>query len=249
MCHTYTPSTYTQYTHTQYTHTQYTHTQYTHTQYTHKHPPPLHRARDDAPPGLPSDSPVVVFEVELLGFDKDPSWMQCEAAEKLRQGVVLKEQGNGLFKEVVFFLCVYMYVCVCCMYDMCVCCMYDMCVCVCVCVCVCDISTLPSRFHPPLSFPPFHMQGAWKHAEQKYVKALRVLTAAGHEAESDTQAADISSQKLAVMLNLAAIGSRTQQHGDTITWCNKAIKYDVVLVCILFWCVVCGVWLFVLVCV
>lgn len=42
----------------------------------------------------------MVFEVELLGFDKDPSWMQCDAEEKLRQGVALKDQGNGLFKEV-----------------------------------------------------------------------------------------------------------------------------------------------------
>lgn len=70
-------------------------------------------------------------------------------------------------------------------------------------------------------------QGSWKHAEQKYAKALRVLLAAGHEADTVELAETVSGQKVAVMLNLAAIGAKTQEHGQAITWCTKAIKCDV----------------------
>lgn len=59
----------------------------------------MHRGREDIPPGVPHGMSLM-FEIELLGFDKEPSWVQSDAAEKLRQAVVIKDQGNALFKEV-----------------------------------------------------------------------------------------------------------------------------------------------------
>lgn len=49
--------------------------------------------------GLPAGG-AVAFEVELAGFDRQPSQHAMSGAEKLERGAVLKEQGNALYKQV-----------------------------------------------------------------------------------------------------------------------------------------------------
>ena len=39
------------------------------------------------------------FELELLGFDKQPNWHDAEPDEKIRRAQTLKEQGNAIFKQ------------------------------------------------------------------------------------------------------------------------------------------------------
>lgn len=42
----------------------------------------------------------VMFEVELLSFDKQPHMSQLSAAQSIERAQVLKDQGNVVFKKV-----------------------------------------------------------------------------------------------------------------------------------------------------
>ena len=39
------------------------------------------------------------FELELLGFDKQPNWHDAGPDDKIRRAQALKEQGNAIFKQ------------------------------------------------------------------------------------------------------------------------------------------------------
>lgn len=123
-------------------------------------------SRDDCPAGLQAGQDAE-FEVELVGFDKNPAWVEMSVAQKLVQALQLKEQGNQLFK-----------------------------------------------------------QGQYTRCEQKYMKSLRVLNSATPEAGSQEEAEALSRHKTGVMVNMAMVSFRQQDYGETITWCNKAIRED-----------------------
>lgn len=58
-----------------------------------------YEGRQDAPAGLPAGG-AVCFELELLGFEKEPNPHALAGPEKLERGARTKEQGNQLFKQV-----------------------------------------------------------------------------------------------------------------------------------------------------
>ena len=40
----------------------------------------------------------MVFEVTLIGFDKQPNWSVMDASAKIKRAQELKAQGNAVFK-------------------------------------------------------------------------------------------------------------------------------------------------------
>lgn len=58
-----------------------------------------YEGRSDAPAGLETGGGVE-YELELVGFEREPNLHALSAADKLERAGRLKEQGNALFKQV-----------------------------------------------------------------------------------------------------------------------------------------------------
>lgn len=179
-----------------------------------------YEGRGDAPAGLAPGSRVV-FEVELVGFERQAHQHQLEGAQRLERCARLKEQGNALFKQVggrwrrrgLHLLH------------------------------GCSLPAARSSPHTGLHMPavparalasPVRLrdtQGKTRLARQKYGKALQVVERA-LDLETDEQMAAASALKASCLLNMARCAEREQEWGEALGWCNKAIRCACLRACV-----------------